>query len=119
MELDKVPEPHQQVYLAKVFFMAPKAPHHFSSPGPKVQFVRGADCEGSWGHQGKNWASTTRNEMKLNGRHQFSGVNHANGLTVTNLYGGDGFEKSIEDGPGPPTRMSTRGELARARRRWA
>ena len=41
VELDKAPEPQQQVYLAKVFFMAPKAPHHFFRPGQKFDLCVG------------------------------------------------------------------------------
>ncbi len=39
--LDKAPELHQQVYHAKIFFMAPNAPHHFFRPGQKFELCVG------------------------------------------------------------------------------
>ena len=56
-----------------------------------------------------------------NGRHQRTGVSFANGRTVTNVYGGDGFwQQSIEVGTGATnTYKIYRGaSWRRARRRW-
>ncbi len=41
VELDRAPEPQQRVYLAKVFFMAPTAPHHFLRVGHKFSLCVG------------------------------------------------------------------------------
>jgi hypothetical protein len=41
VELDKPPEPNQQVYLAKIFFLSPKAPSHFLRPGQKFELCIG------------------------------------------------------------------------------
>jgi hypothetical protein len=41
VELEKPPEPSQNTYRAKVFFMAPTAPHHFLRPGQKFDLCVG------------------------------------------------------------------------------
>jgi len=53
-------------------------------------------------------------KLFFNARHQLSGVKQANGLTVTNLYGGDGFlQKSIAmDAQATNTYAFQNGELA-------
>lgn len=41
IELERTPEPSRRVHLAKVFFMAPEAPHHLLRAGHKFALCVG------------------------------------------------------------------------------